>query len=181
VKHLSISGVAVSGIAVIVYLLGGCNHTSQITDYSSLGLVSVCGHVFLDDVPLAAVDVIFESEDQTWSFATTDSLGWYQLQFNSEQNGVLPGPKTVRIRAHSASDGSSDDQSENPVVHDAVTDFPDHLPRKPQTAANQPGSQRSVVPTCYDRKSSLRVVVTTATRTVNLNLRSDCDGRVTPN
>jgi hypothetical protein len=181
VKHLSISGVAVSGIAVIVYFLGGCDHTSQITDYSSLGLVSVCGHVFLDDVPLAAVDVIFESEDQTWSYATTDSLGWYQLQFNSEQNGVLPGPKTVRVRAHAGSDGSSDDQSESPVLHDAVTDFSDQPVRNSQTATDRPGEQRPVIPTCYDRKSSLRVVVSTATRTLNLHLRSNCTGRVTPN
>lgn len=171
----------ISTIVVMVYLLGGCDHTSQITDYSSLGLVSVCGHVFLDDFPLAAVEVIFESEDQTWSYATTDSVGWYELQFNSEQHGVLPGPKTVRIRVHSSTEGNSDDQSENTVVNDAGADSSGHLRRKSPAAANQSGAQRSVVPTCYDRKSSLRVVVSPATHTVNLHLRSDCVGKVTPN
>ena len=65
-------------------------------DYSKVNLVSVGGNVMLDGKPLAAAVITFEDpETGTFSFARTDSSGDYTLQFDSQENGVIPGKKVV--------------------------------------------------------------------------------------
>lgn len=77
-------------------LVSGCGGPLA-TDYSGLGLVEVSGTVTLDGDALPGATVIFEADDQTYSYGTTDGAGRYELMFNSEKSGVLPGPKIVRI------------------------------------------------------------------------------------
>jgi hypothetical protein len=77
-------------------LLAGCGGAPQM-DYSQVNLVSAGGVVTLDGQPLPAAVVTFESADGQFSYAMTDSAGNYELQFDSDQAGVTPGPKTVRI------------------------------------------------------------------------------------
>ncbi len=74
----------------------GCDPVRQ-TDYSELGLVKVSGRVTLNGKPLPQANVLFESEDTTFSYGRTDEAGRYELLFNSEQTGCLPGEKIVRI------------------------------------------------------------------------------------
>lgn len=66
-------------------------------DYASLELLPVSGLVTLNRAPLAGAQVIFEAPDGTYSYGRTDAEGRYELQFNSEARGTLPGEKTVRI------------------------------------------------------------------------------------
>jgi hypothetical protein len=77
-------------------LLAGCGGAPQM-DYSQVNLVSAGGVVTLDGQPLPAAVITFESADGQFSYAMTDSAGKYELQFDSDQAGVTPGPKTVRI------------------------------------------------------------------------------------
>ena len=55
-------------------LLAGCSHPLA-TDYSKLGLVDVSGRVTLDGDPLAGATVLFEADDQTYSYGRTDASG----------------------------------------------------------------------------------------------------------
>ncbi len=93
----------VAAIACLLVLspLVGCGGPKR-ADYSSLGLVNVTGTVRLDGAPLAGATVVFENEDLTFSQATTDSAGRYRLMFNSEQPGIAPGTKKVRISSLSS-------------------------------------------------------------------------------
>ncbi len=77
-------------------IASGCDPVRQ-TDYSELGLIEVSGRVTLDGEPLPQANVLFESEDTTFSYGRTDEAGRYELRFNPEQPGCLPGEKTVRI------------------------------------------------------------------------------------
>ena len=92
-RRFSFSGAVVASAAA---LLSGCSDPLA-TDYSGLGLVEVSGTVTLDGDPLPGATVIFEADDQTYSFGRTDASGRYELMFNSEKSGVLPGRKIVRI------------------------------------------------------------------------------------
>lgn len=83
-------------LACAAALVSGCSDPLA-TDYSGLGLVEVSGTVTLDGDPLPGATVIFEADDQTYSFGRTDASGRYDLMFNSEKSGVIPGRKIVRI------------------------------------------------------------------------------------
>jgi hypothetical protein len=74
-------------------------------DYSSVNLVAGHGVVTLDQQPLAQATVIFETPDKQFSYATTDASGKYTLQFDSNQPGVTPGSKVVRISSLSTALG----------------------------------------------------------------------------
>ena len=68
-------------------------------DYSDVGLVDVSGTVTLDGEPLEGAVVRFfdVGAPGKYSFAQTDANGYYELQFNTEAAGVLPGGKEVLI------------------------------------------------------------------------------------
>ena len=76
----------------------GCDTTTPRADYGSLNLVDVTGTVTLDGEPLADAVITFDEPDgRTFSFARTDASGGYRMRFDSDVDGVTPGPKRVRI------------------------------------------------------------------------------------
>lgn len=81
--------------ALSLAVLAGCGQAGP--DYGSLDLCAAKGTVTLDGKPLPKALVLFEAEDQTYSYALTDDAGNYSLMFNSEKSGVTKGNKTVRI------------------------------------------------------------------------------------
>lgn len=129
----------------------GCPERRR-ADYSSLGLVDVSGRVTLDGQPLAGASVCFEAEDRTFSQGQTDTAGRYRLMYNSEQAGVTPGRKTIRIRTAVA------------TVGEAAAPTEDH------PAAPAPPRER--LPACYNTASTLHVEVTPARRTFDFPLQS---------
>ncbi len=86
----------------------GCDPVRQ-ADYSELGLVEVSGRVTLDGKPLPQANIQFESDDTTFSYGRTDEEGRYELLFNSEQPGCLPGEKNVRITLGPVGDDADPD------------------------------------------------------------------------
>jgi hypothetical protein len=109
-----------SGAALVcaAALLSGCSDPLA-TDYADLNLVEVSGTVTLDGDSLPGATVIFEAEDQTYSYGRTDASGHYELMFNSEKSGVIPGSKTVRITmgpvGEEADAGEQDDGEVSPA------------------------------------------------------------------
>jgi hypothetical protein len=91
-------------VLTCVSLIGGCSGGRN-RDYSELGLVDVTGAVKLDGTPLPAATVIFESPQGQRSIGVTDANGFYHLQYSSEESGVTPGEKVVRIYTGVIPDG----------------------------------------------------------------------------
>lgn len=91
-------------------MISGCGAGSKKPDYSSLDLAPVTGTVKLDGKPVAGATVVFESEDKRFSEGKTDENGYYTLMYDSNQAGVTPGEKTVRITA-GAAEGSDGEES----------------------------------------------------------------------
>ena len=86
----------ISAFAAAAFLCG-CD-TAPRADYSGLNLVDVTGTVTLDGEPLPDAVITFDEPDgRSFSYARTDSAGGYTMRFDSDVNGVLPGPKRVRI------------------------------------------------------------------------------------
>lgn len=143
-------------IAVLVLVLvaaAGCG--GQSPDYGVLNLVDVSGTVTLDGDPLAGAGVLFEAGDQTYSYAQTDDSGRYSLQFNSEISGVMPGPKTVRIKSTGlAFEDGGEDETE---TEDGVS----------------PTKQPERVPARYNSASTLTVTVSDSERRFDFALTSD--------
>ncbi|MBL8850681.1 MAG: carboxypeptidase regulatory-like domain-containing protein [Planctomycetaceae bacterium] len=77
-------------------LLNGCS-TAPSVGYDSIELVQVSGEVTLDGQPLPRAVVTFEAEDGQFSYGLTDDSGSYELQLDSDMEGVRPGKKVVRI------------------------------------------------------------------------------------
>ena len=93
-------------LLAILLTLPGCQDQRR-PDYASLGLVPVEGIVRMDGKPLAGVTVRFESENGTFSHGKTDAAGKYRLMYNSEQAGIPPGKKIVRITSHGIGERAS--------------------------------------------------------------------------
>ncbi|MDB4766241.1 carboxypeptidase-like regulatory domain-containing protein [bacterium] len=135
---------AVCWLVLIVMSLG-CERDAA-PDYESLGLAEVSGIVRLDAKPLADANVIFESEDETFSYGTTNSDGKYSLMFNSEKSGVLTGEKVVRIQlGRIAEDGE----------------------------IKSPASGLAELPESYHQESQLRATVNSGVQTIDFELNSD--------
>lgn len=152
-------------------LAAGCSPTNEI-DYGKVNLVSVGGNVMLDGKPLAAAVITFEDpETGTFSFARTDSSGNYTLQFDSQENGVIPGKKVVEVSTVrnvlglAGEDGEEEGEppSEEGESSSEEADEPSALPGKSEA-----------VPACYNKESKLTVEVTSSTSTFNFDLKSDC-------
>lgn len=140
-------------VLLLCLLAGGCqNHWES--DYQSLRLLDVSGKITLDGRPLGHATVIFEGPDRSDSRGVTDGAGRYRLQFDSNQAGVLPGPKVVRIQQQARepdSDASSGAQTNRA--------FP---------------QQREFIPACYNSASHLHATVTESSHSFDFHLRSDC-------
>lgn len=144
------------GLPALFLFLTGCGGIH--TDYSDLNLKEISGTIKLDGQAVAGASVYFEAEDKSFSYATTNASGYYELQFNSEQSGVLDGPKIVRIGttigsgdAEAADEGADGEASEE----------------------SNAGDRGERIPACYNRESVLRVTVNSST-TMNFDLKSDC-------
>jgi hypothetical protein len=124
-------------------------------DYANLNLVDVSGTVTLDGEPLAGAGVFFEAFDQTFSYAETDSSGYYAMRFNSEITGVLPGPKIVRIRSTGLGFDDGGDSEDAPDERVSA------------------GEKSERVPARYNSASELAVTVSDSRRTFNFELTSD--------
>ena len=153
-------------VCLMAAAVSGCSTAPQM-DYSKVDLVSVSGTVTLDGEPLVNAVVTFESTtDGTYSFAQTDSNGYYSLQFDSVKDGVSPGMKKVEFSTTRKILGLNiDDEGGDGESGEAGED-----------AADSTGPDPSVewVPECYNKESRLQVEVTPQTSTFNFDLKSDC-------
>jgi len=134
-------------------VVNGCGDPFDV-DYGDLNLATVSGTVTLDDKPLAGARVIFESPDQTYSYGITDNSGSYTLMFNSEQNGVTPGEKVVRITM-----GGALDEPESEDVDESDSEEPS----VPSGVA---------IPERYNRKSTLAETVASGSQSFDFELKS---------
>jgi hypothetical protein len=137
-----------TAFAAAAALLAGCGGPLA-TDYSGLNLVDVSGTVTLDGDPLPGAMVIFEAEDQTYSFGRTDEDGYYELMFNSEKSGVMPGRKIVRITM-----GTAGEETEA------------------EEGSDSPAPPSIVIPARYNVRSELTADVTAERRTFEFDLQS---------
>lgn len=149
-------------ISILAVLLAGCSATNSI-DYGKISLVDVSGTVTLDGQPLAAAVITFEDPATgNFSFARTDASGQYTLQFDSEKDGVTPGNKVVRLSTTRSILGLRGEEGEE------TGESPSEGSAKPADR------QQELVPDCYNTKSKLNVEITTASGTVDFDLKSDC-------
>ena len=92
----SIRTALLAGLATLA--LSGCGPSGLQADYGKLELADVTGQVTLDGEPLSDAAIIFADEGgNTGSYGRTDGQGHYHMRYDSEQTGVKPGDKTVRI------------------------------------------------------------------------------------
>lgn len=75
-----------------------------------LGLAPVKGTVTLDGQPLAGAEVIFRPADGRPSLGVTDAEGKYELRYDTDLLGALPGKHKVSISTggEAAETGSED-------------------------------------------------------------------------
>jgi hypothetical protein len=127
--------------AALTLCSSGCGGPAA--DYSGLKLVNATGTVKLDGQPLPDAVITFDAPDGQFSYGMTNSSGSYSLQIDSEQKGVTPGEKVVRISTTrkilglNTSDGESD----------------------PASAPKAAGGGEKV-PAKYNKASELKVTVT---------------------
>lgn len=135
---------------LMLVLSVGCGGSIN-ADYSNLDLLDVSGTVTLDGKPLPGATVAFEARDKTYSSGITDENGEYDLLFNTEKSGCLPGDKIVRIQVKTdseAPEGESDIEGDN-------------------------GQQANVkVPEEYNKNSTLEVTVDANHTTFDFDLKS---------
>lgn len=128
----------------------GCMGTWE-ADYSGIGLIPIEGTITLDGKPLPDAVVFYVQENEN-PYATTDEKGFYRMKFNSEVNGVLAGDATVEIST-TASTGE--------------------LKREDPDAKKKKGKKKELVPAVYNKKSQLKLTVTSDDRVFNFDLKSD--------
>ena len=158
-------------VTIALLLAIGCSATNEI-EYGKVNLVSVSGNVMLDGKPLAAAVITFEDpETGTFSFARTDSSGDYTLQFDSQENGVIPGKKVVEVSTVRNVLGLAGEDGEE--EGEQSSEEGDSSSEEGDEPAAQPGKSEAV-PACYNKDSKLTIEVSSSTRTFNFDLKSDC-------
>lgn len=136
----------------------GCSPTSQ-PNYSKLGLVDVSGVLSYDGRPLPNVELRLETpEDLTYSYGVTDASGRYRLNFDSRTHGIIPGRKRVVVGRPSKSESEMSGEGDAPLGE--------------STSANATDSLE--FPACYGSDSKKHVEVLPTTRTLDIELKSDC-------
>jgi hypothetical protein len=147
-------------LAMCAAVMVGCSN-DHTTDYSQLKLVNAYGQVTLDGKPLANAVITFDAEDGQFSYGMTDSGGDFTLQIDSEQSGVTPGTKTVRISTARKIFGLN---TEDGGGEGSGGEGPDGKPLSKTTEQ---------VPAKYNMKSELTVEVSSAKREHNFDLKSN--------
>jgi len=142
-------GLRIVGL-LLVGILTGCG--GRQADYGSLNLVNVSGKVTLNGEPLAGVNVLFEDEQGSYSFGTTDENGEYSLEFNSEKSGCTPGKKKVRITTGPL----GDDVDSGEIDPDA--------PKKK--------TKKTTIPARYNQRTELVADVSSSSRSFSFDLKS---------
>jgi len=137
-------------VAVVSGALVGCEERM---DYASLNLVNVTGKVTMDGKPLPGVTVRFEGPPNRFADGKTDTDGKYELMYDSNQAGCMPGEKVVRIMQGGAGEGSDEE---------APVEGPDG---RVAAAAQQ-------IPASYNRQSTLKANVTAENKTFDFDLKS---------
>lgn len=133
-------------------LLAGCTGVSA--DYSNLDLASVSGTVTLDGQPLPNAYVVFEADDKTFSFGSTDANGQYTLQFNSQRAGTTPGSKVVRITSNGAA-GEVYEQDPDGVTEEGTS-----------------SASAEKIPAKYNTKSELKATIESGSNTFDFELKT---------
>ncbi len=133
-------------------LAGGCAVRPS-DDYSDLELLYVSGQITLDDEPLEQATVRFESPDATYSYAVTDARGNYTLMLNSQQAGVTPGVKRIRITSLPTAESNQGELEE--------------LEEGDSPPAVRGGER---VPPRYNRASELQIEITESDRNLDFHL-----------
>ena len=118
--------------------------------YAELGLIPVTGRVTLDGRPLAGAKVSFDGADKRSAIGVTAAGGRYELMYDSQTPGALPGHKTVRI-----------------TLADANVEGAD-----PSAASQVEGAVAERIPARYNRHSQLTAEVSASQRAFNFELRS---------
>jgi hypothetical protein len=120
-------------------------------------LVRVRGLVTLDGKPLSKAVIVFEAPDGSFSYAQTSSRGGYDLRFDSQNRGVTPGAKTVRISMNRRIHGLN--STDEGVPGDKAGGW---FGKQPPEA----------IPAKYNADSTLTAEVTSSTNTFNFDLKS---------
>ncbi|MCA8995874.1 MAG: carboxypeptidase regulatory-like domain-containing protein [Planctomycetaceae bacterium] len=148
--------------ALAVSLFAGCG--GQRPNYADLNLLNVTGTITLDGKPVPDAIVIFEDvEHGTQSYGITNSSGRYSLMFNSEQSGVMPGEKivrmgtTIKILGLNSSEGEGESEGETGEEGNSTS----------------PPEGEDLIPEAYRKDSPLRVSVDPSKTTINFDLKSD--------
>jgi len=95
-----------------VCLLAGCSGGGA-SDAPELGLVS--GTITLDGKPLAQANVTFEPSSGAPSVGMTDEAGQYELTYNKDNLGAVPGQHTVRISKFGEPGSPNDTEDQVPA------------------------------------------------------------------
>ncbi len=148
-------------LALAAGAVSGCGQAGP--DYDSLDLSTVQGTVTLDSAPLENALVLFEAEDETFSYGLTDNSGRYELMFNSRKAGCLKGGKTVRIWSSRGIPGAAE------AGGGGEGDDPDGGEGE-ATGAAPAAAER--VPAKYNAQSELTATVQNASETIDFDLRS---------
>ena len=142
----------------LIVVAGGCSDGPH-ANYGDLGLVDVSGTITLDGQPLADAVVTFEDpESGQFSYGQTDADGYYELQLDSEMEGVVPGRKIVRISTSRTILGLNSD-SEGP-------------PGEGGEEGGDGGTAAERVPEKYYQKSELTAEVSADATEFNFDLQS---------
>ena len=142
---------------IIASVMIGCGKPKA--DYSLVDLVDGQGTVTLDGQPLVGAVVTFEDPlDGTFSYGLTDAAGSYELQFDSEMQGVKTGKKVVRISTSRVLLG--------------LNSRPGQAEEGEDGAATGAKAEEQV-PACYNRDSELTIEVTPASGAFDFALTRD--------
>lgn len=140
--------------AFLASAVAGCNGPET----TRVPLVRISGVVTLDGDPLENAIVTFESDDSSYSYAQTDSDGYYDLIFDSRSRGVTLGQKTVRISMNRRIRGLNSNDEGGPG----------------DTAGGSFEKQpKERIPEKYNLRSILSADVTASSKTFDFDLESD--------
>ncbi len=145
----------------LLLLVAGCS-TAPSADYSKLDLVNVTGTINLDGTPLVGAVITFEDpETSQFSYGQSDASGNYYLRLDTNQDGVVPGKKVVRISTTRKILGLNDSEEEEDGEVEADG-----------KGAEVPTKAMELVPEKYNKKSELEADVSASATEFNFDLSS---------
>lgn len=101
--------------SLLVAAITGCGGGGA--DTPELG--EVTGTITLDGSPLSGAEVVFEPAAGAPSVGKTDEAGQYELAYNQDANGAVPGQHTVRISKFGEPGSPNDTQDQIPAKFNA--------------------------------------------------------------